>query len=89
MMHYWNYDLGYGINPGFSILGFVFQVLFWGLVILLIVKLFKSSHSSHCCHNNGEIEEVIEDRSLGIVKERYAKGEINKKEFEQLKKDLG
>lgn len=88
MMHYWNYDLGYGINPGFSILGFVFQVLFWGLVILLIVKLFKSSHSSHCCHDNGEIEEVIEDRSLGIVKERYAKGEINKKEFEQLKKDL-
>ena len=89
-MRYWNYDLGYGMNPGFSVLGFIFQVLFWGLVIMLIVKLFRSSHSSHsshCCHND-EMEKVEEDKSLGIIKERYAKGEIDKKEFEQLKKDL-
>jgi len=85
-MRYWNYDLGYGMNPGFSVLGFVFQVLFWGLVIMLIMKLFRSSHSSHCYHNDEE--EMTEDQSLEIVKERYAKGEIDKKEFEQLKKDL-
>lgn len=85
MMHYWGYGTGY--NPGFLVLGFVFQVLFWGLVIMLIVKLFRSSRSSHCCHSD-ETEEVEGDRSLGIIKERYAKGEIDKKEFEQLKKDL-
>lgn len=79
MMRYWNYD------PGFSVLGFVFQIFFWGLIIMLIVKFFKSSH--HCCHND-EMEGVEADRSLDIVKERYAKGEIDKKEFEQLKKDL-
>jgi len=87
MMRYWNYvPEYYSMNSGFSILGFVFQVLFWGLVIMLIMKLFRSSHSSHCCHNNEE--EMTEDRSLEIVKERYAKGEIDKKEFDQLKKDL-
>lgn len=86
-MRYWNYDLGYGMNPSFSILGFIFQVFFWGLVIMLIVKLFRSSHSSHCCHSDA-MEEAEEDKSLGIIKERYAKGEIEKKEFEQLKKDL-
>ncbi len=86
-MHYWNYDLGYGINPGFSFLGFLFQVLFWGMIVLLIVRFFRSSHSSHCCHND-EMEEVEGDRSLDIIRERYAKGEIDKKEFEQLKKDL-
>ena len=85
-MHYWEYGTGY--NPGFSVLGFIFQVLFWGLIIMLIVKLFRSSRSSHCCHDNGEMEEVEGDRSLEIVRERYAKGEIGKKEFEQLKKDL-
>lgn len=88
MMHYWFYGPGYDVSPGFSILGFIFQVIFWGLIIMLIVKLFKHSHSSSCCHGNGEIDEVSEDRSLEIVRERYAKGEITKKEFEQLKKDL-
>ena len=87
-MRYWNYDLGYGMNSGFSVLGFIFQILFWGLIIMLIIKLFKHSHSSGCCHGGGEIEEVSEDRSLEIVKERYAKGEISKKQFEDMKKEI-
>lgn len=87
-MRYWNYDLGYGMNPGFSILSFVFQVLFWGLVVLLIVKLFKHGSHSHCCQHEMVNEEAGDDKSLRIVKERYAKGEIDKKEFEQLKKNL-
>ena len=83
-MRYWSYGPGYySMNSGFDILGLVFQVLFWGLVIMLIFKLFRSSHGYH----HGEFEESG-DRSLGIAKERYAKGEIDKKEFEQLKKDL-
>lgn len=85
MMHYWNYGPGYySLNSGFSIFGLVLTVLFWGLLIMLIVKLVKSFH----CHHYEETEEVAGDRSLEIVKERYAKGEIDKKEFEQLKKDL-
>lgn len=87
MMQYWGY--GTGFNPGFSILGFVFQALFWGLIVMLIIRLFKESHHSHCCHgHDGEMDESMVDQSIGIIKERYAKGEIDKKEFEQLKKDL-
>ncbi|HEX7543040.1 MAG TPA: SHOCT domain-containing protein [Patescibacteria group bacterium] len=84
MMRYWNYGPGYTLNPGFSILGFIFQVLFWGLIIMLIVKLVRSSR----CHHYEDTKEAGGDRSLEIIKERYAKGEIDKKEFEQLKKDL-
>jgi uncharacterized membrane protein len=95
MMHYWNYDLGYGINPGFSILGFIFQLLFWWLIIMLVIKLFKWAHGnehqecSECCQSCTEEQtENIENSNLEIIKTRYAKGEIDKKEFEQLKKDL-
>ena len=85
MMRYWNYGPGYfSMDSGFSILGMILMVLFWGLVIMLVVKLVKSIG----CHHHEGVEEVAQDRSLGIAKERYAKGEIDKKEFEQLKKDL-
>jgi len=86
MMHYWGYGTGY--NPVFPILGFIFQIFFWGLIIMLIVRLFKRHGHSHCCENENIESENSEDRSLEIVRERYAKGEIDKKDFEQLKKDL-
>jgi len=86
MMHYWGYDSG--LYSGFSILGFLFQIFFWGLIIMLIIKLFRHGSNSHCCQHQMMEEETVEDKSLGIIRERYAKGEIDKKEFEQLKKDL-
>jgi putative membrane protein len=84
MMHYWSYGTGY--NPVFPVLGFIFQALFWGLIVLLIVKLFRGHSHPHCCQH--EMEDNEGDNSLNIIKERYAKGEIDKKEFEQMKKDL-
>lgn len=89
MMRYWNYDLGYGMNPGFSILGFIFQVLFWWLIIMLIIKLFKWAGGHGCCHGH-QFEQIDQESNdnLEIIKTRYAKGEITKKEFDQLKKDL-
>ena len=85
-MQYWGY--GTGFNPGFTFLGFVFHVLFWGLIIMLIFKFFKHGSYRHCCGHEMNEDEEMGDRSLEIIKERYAKGEIDKKEFEQLKKDL-
>ena len=86
MMQYWNYGPGYNMfNSGFSIFGLILNILFWGLIIMLIIRLFKSHH---CCGHDEMEHTDDENRSLEIVKERYAKGEIDKKEFEQLKKDL-
>jgi putative membrane protein len=62
------------------------HILFWGLLIFAIVYLIKSFKNSGRNQSTG-----ISNSSgaLEILKMKYAKGEINKNEFEEKKKDLG
>lgn len=73
-----NSMMGYGFS-GFG--GGVFMILFWVLVIVGIVALVR-----HAMGNT--TKSVGEKSALDILKERYAKGEIDKDEFEAKKKDL-
>ncbi len=73
-MH-WNYGWGMG---GF---GWLFMVIFWILVIIGIVFLIKLVLP-------GTKGEGKTETALDILKKRYAKGEINKEEYEEKKKDL-
>lgn len=57
-------------------LGAIHMLLFWGLIILGIVALAKWIFGK-----SGE-------PPLDILKERYARGEIGREEFEQKKRDL-
>ena len=60
------------------------MLLFWGLLIAGIVMLMRCSSDSGAC---GKRER--EKAALDILKERYARGEIEHEEFEQKKRDLG
>jgi putative membrane protein len=60
------------------------MLLFWGLLIAGIVVLIKCSMGSGAC---GKREP--EKSALDMLKERYARGEIGREEFEQKKRDLG
>lgn len=65
---------------GFGILGWLPMLLFWILLILGVVALLRYLVRSGQ-HDNGKTP-------FEILKERYARGEIDKKEFEDRKKDL-
>ena len=60
--------------------GWVWMVIFWGGLIALTIwgikKLTERSGSA------------LKGTPLDVAKERYAKGEISREEYTQLKKDL-
>jgi len=63
--------------------GMVGMLLFWILLIAAIIVLIKYTRSS------GDSSERQQEKSaLDILKERYARGEIGREEFEQKKHDL-
>ena len=67
---------GYGNMMGWFG-GGIMMILFWVLVIIFIVWIIREISGKNSRSN-----------ALEILKERYAKGEIDKKEFEEKKKDL-
>lgn len=73
-------DYGWGWGMGF---GMISVVLFWVLVILGIVILVKWIAGS----SSGPSQPPAKT-ALDILKERYARGEIDKQEFEEKKRDL-
>jgi putative membrane protein len=82
---------GWGMGPGMmgwaagTWFGPVFMLLFWVLIILLIVLLIRRIFSSGA---SGSPAPGREESALDILKKRYARGEIDKEEFETKKKDL-
>ena len=71
---------------GMGWFGMIFMIIFWGLIIVGLVLLIRwliqiTSSKSHSGVSTGS-------KAMNILKERYGKGEINRDEFESMKKDL-
>ena len=75
----WGWGMGWGM--GFGMIG---MVLFWGLVIFGIVVLVKRVGGSPASSGT-----PASKTALDILNERYARGEIEKPEFEEKKRSLG
>jgi len=62
------------------VFGSVWMVFFWALIIWALVRLFSRGETTDGSHRESPVD---------IVRRRYARGDINREEFERLLKDLG
>ena len=74
-MHPWGWGFGWWFG------GMIMMVLFWIVVVVGIVALIKWLFSQSPGKRSSQ-------SALEILKNRYARGEITKKEFENMKKDI-
>ena len=78
----WNHGMGFGW--GHMLFGSLMMVLFWGGIIVVVVMAVRwLSHGGSMRTETGS-----RDRAMEILKERFAKGEIDAEEYEQRKRLL-
>ncbi|AGA68617.1 putative membrane protein (DUF2078) [Desulfitobacterium dichloroeliminans LMG P-21439] len=81
-MMMWGYGPWSGGGSWFwSVVMMAVQVLFWVLIIWFGVSLFKKG-------NERTDSLSIRNDAMGILRERYARGEIDSEEFHRRKEDL-
>jgi putative membrane protein len=61
--------------------GWIFAILFWVLVLVAVIALAKWLSSSIAWPGASR-------RPLDILRERYARGEITRDEYEQMRRDI-
>lgn len=84
-MYQWG---GYG-GAGWLGMLFFWLLVFAGLGILIMWLMHSSSHDDHLKDRHYfKDESAAKSNALDIVRERYAKGEIDKAEYEQKIEDL-
>jgi putative membrane protein len=72
---------GGGFGFGFPFLGGIFWLLLLGVLIFVVVMIARRTPMTRPWTGYGQ-------SPLDVAKSRYAKGEINKEEYEALRKDL-
>lgn len=85
MMRYYGPEMmgyyGFGPSP-FHFISGALTFLFWFIVIVIVIRFIRRKKLL------GDGELWMGKRPIDILKERYARGEIDRLEFEEKRKDL-
>jgi putative membrane protein len=81
---------GFGFGWGGMIFGGLLTLLFWGVIIALVFFVVRalSRSGSGQASSSASSPGQAPDRALEILRERYARGEISKDEFNSMRQDL-
>jgi len=71
---------------GGHLFGFGFLGIILGILLILAFLVYLMTHRGCRCESHADSVDV--QGAMEVIKTRYAKGEINKKEFEEIKKTL-
>jgi len=80
--------MGPGMMEGGYGMGWIWTIIMFGFWIAVIVGVIFLIRWLAITTRTGGQSARPEDSALEILKRRYARGEINKEEFEEKKKDL-
>jgi len=79
-----NWQNGWGYMHGYGGFGWLIMIVFWAIIIAVIVLLVRWAMSSSLRFQSSPRE----NQAMKILDERYARGEIDREEYEQKRKDL-
>ena len=82
---------GYGLDGGLyghTFFGGFFMIIVWVAVIFFVVWLVRELSRSNRSGHGGNSRTDGGKAALDILKERYAKGELTKEQFETMKKEI-
>jgi putative membrane protein len=84
MMHGFGFGYGYGgpMSWLFGLLGLIMNLSFVIIAVLAAIWLFRSVFKKE------DTPELSHTSALEILKERYAKGELNSEEFAKMKEEI-
>lgn len=74
--------LSEGNSAWIGLLSMAMYLLFWAAVLIIVVRIFKKYFV-----RNGRLK-VGGDTAMDILRERYAKGEIDEETFRKMKAEL-
>jgi putative membrane protein len=85
MMNWYGPRGGFILNAGMGLFGLIFMIvklIIFVVLIAIAIRLFKKYYT------RVETSKVMEDSAMAILRERFAKGEIDTEEFQKRKAEL-